>query len=143
MSDDAQGVEIVIEAPAMTDQALIQRSLAGMSEGRMADVVNQRKGLGKIFIQAKRSGSGAGDLRDFNRVSEPAAEMIGGAAGKHLRLPCEPAERTSLHDAFAIALEGRARTPRRRGVDAGDKKIIRLSGDRTSMEIDCHSQIQV
>ena len=67
--------------------------------------------------------------------------MVGGAAGKHLRLARQTAEGASLHDALAVALEGRARRAKGRRIDAGQKKIVRVSGDRASMEIDRHSQI--
>jgi hypothetical protein len=67
--------------------------------------------------------------------------VIGGAAGKHLRLPREPPEGTGLHDPLPVTLEGCARWAERRGVDASQKEIARISGDRASMEIDCHSQI--
>jgi hypothetical protein len=67
--------------------------------------------------------------------------MIGRPAGKHLGLPGEPPEGTGLHDALAIPLEGRTRGAERRGVDASLQKIACISGDRASMEIDCHSQI--
>jgi hypothetical protein len=67
--------------------------------------------------------------------------MVGGPAGEYLRLPRETPEGTGLHNALAITLEGRTRGTERRGIDAGQKEIVRISGDRASMEIDCHSQI--
>ena len=48
---DTQGVKVVVEAPTMANQTLIQRALAGMSKGRMADIVDQRKRLRQIFIE--------------------------------------------------------------------------------------------
>src|ERR1700733_13400275 len=131
----------MVEAPAMTAEAVVQRALTGMSKRWMTDVMNQRKGLGQVFIQAKRGGRGAGDLRDLNGVSQTAAKVIGGAAGKDLRLSCEPPEGAGLHDALAVALKGRARGAEGRRIDARQEKIVRISGDRASMEIDCHSQI--
>jgi hypothetical protein len=112
-----------------------------MPKGRMADVVNQRKRLGQIFVQAKRRRNRPGDLRDLNRVGQAAAKMIGRPAGKYLGLPRETPEGTGLHDALAIPLERRTRGTDRRGIDASQKEIVRVSGDRASMEIDCHSQI--
>ena len=52
--DDAQRMQVVVEAAPMTAEAAIQSALAGMSKGRMADVVNQRQRLRQIFVQAKR-----------------------------------------------------------------------------------------
>jgi hypothetical protein len=139
--DDTQCVEVVVEAPPMADEALIERALAGMPEGWMADVVDQGKRLRQVFIQPKRRGGSASDLRNFNRVGQAAAKVVGGAAGKHLRLASQPPEGTGLHDAFAVALEGRTRGSTWRRVDASDKKVVRVSGDRASMEIDCHGQL--
>src|SRR5438270_1989884 len=139
--DDTQRVDIVVEAAAVALEAAVERALTGVSEGRMADVVNQRQGLGQIFVQAKCSGDGPGDLRNLDGVGQAAAKMIGRAAGKYLRLPRQAAEGTGLHNAFAIALKRRTHGTQRRGIDAGQKEIIRVSRDRASMEIDCHSQI--
>ena len=51
--DDAQRVQIVVEAKVMALQAAIQCALAGVAEGRVADVVDQRERLREIFIQAQ------------------------------------------------------------------------------------------
>ena len=139
--DDAQRVEIVVEAAAMAREAAVQRALASVAEGRMTDVVDQCQRLGEVFVEAKCGGGGAGDLRHLDRVGQAAAKVIGGAAGEDLRLAGEPAEGARLHDALAVTLEGSARRTERRRIDAGQKRIVRISGDRASMEIDCHSQI--
>jgi hypothetical protein len=139
--DDAQCVYVVVEAASMTDEAAIQSALAGMSERRMADVVNQRQRLREIFVQAKRGRSGAGNLSDLDGVGKTAAKVIGGATGKHLGLPCQSPKGTGLHDPLPVTLEGRARRAKRRRIDAGQKEIVRTSGDRASMEIEGHSQI--
>jgi hypothetical protein len=139
--DDAQRVEVVVEATPVAGKAAVQRALPGVPKGRMTYIVNQRKRLRQIFVQAKRGRNGPGDLRNLDRVGQAAAKMIGGAAGKYLGLARETPEGTGLHDALAIALERRARGTERRGIDAGLQKIACISGDRASMEIDCHSQI--
>jgi hypothetical protein len=66
--DDAQSVQVVVEASPMTSEAPVQSALTGVSKRRMTDVMNQRKRLGQVFIQAKRGGRSAGDLRDLNGV---------------------------------------------------------------------------
>ena len=141
MLNDTQRVEIVVEAPPMTAEAAVQCALTGMPEWRMADVVNKRKRLGQIFVQAKRGGNGPGNLCDLDGVGQAAAKMVGRPAGKYLRLARETPEGAGLHNALAVTLEGRTRGTVRRGIDAGQKEIVRISGDRASMEIDCHSQI--
>ena len=76
--NDAQGVQVVVEAETMLPQCGIERFLTGVAEGGMADVVRQGKGLGEFAIQAQRCGERAGDLGDFKRVGEAAAEVVGG-----------------------------------------------------------------
>jgi hypothetical protein len=138
--DDTQCVEVVVESPPMTAEAAIQCTFTGMPKWRMADVVNQGKRLSQIFVQAKCRCNRPRDLRDLNGVGQTAAKMIGRTAGKYLRLPREAPEGTGLHNALAIPLEGRTRGTERRGIDASQKEIVRISGDRASIEIDCHSQ---
>jgi hypothetical protein len=74
-------------------------------------------------------------------VRKTAAKVIGDATGKHLGLPCQSPKGTGLHDPLPVTLEGRARRAKRRRIDAGQKEIVRTSGDRASMEIEGHSQI--
>jgi hypothetical protein len=139
--DDAQRVKVVVEAPPMTAEAAIQGALTCVPEWRMPDVVNQRKRLRQIFVQAKRGRGGSGDLGDLYRVGQAAAKMIRGPAGEYLRLSRETPEGTGLHNALAIPLERRTRGTDGRGIDAGQKEIVRISSDRASMKIDWHSQI--
>jgi hypothetical protein len=134
-------MQVVIEAPAMADEATIQSTLTSVPKRRMTDVMNKRERLGQVFIQAKRGGRSAGYLRYLDGMGQSAAKVIGGAAGEHLRLPGKPPEGTGLHDALTVTLKGRARGAERRRIDASQKKIVRIPGDCASMEIDCHSQI--
>ena len=62
---DVQRVKIVIESRAVIAHQLIQPVFAGMSEWRMADVVNQRQRFGQIGIQIQRARNCARDLRNF------------------------------------------------------------------------------
>ncbi len=48
--DEPQRVQIVIE-PAMILQAIVERVLAGVSEGRMAQIVRQRDRFGQVLIE--------------------------------------------------------------------------------------------
>src|SRR5258708_34919245 len=112
-----------------------------MPKRRVADVVNQRQRLRQIFVQAKRGRDSPGDLRNLHGVGQAAAKMVGSAAGEYLRLPSQTPEGTGLHNALAITLERRTRGTERRRIDAGQKEIVRISGGRASMEIECHSQI--
>ena len=103
--DDAQRMQVVVEPAAMTSEAAVQCALSGMSEGRMADVVDQRESLSEIFVQTESRSSRASNLRDLNGVGQPAAKVIGGAASEDLRLSRKTAEGARLHHAFAVALK--------------------------------------
>jgi hypothetical protein len=133
----------MIEPASVPREAAIQGALAGVPEGGMADIVNQRQRLRKIFVQAKRGRDGPGDLCDLDGVCQSAAKVVGGATGKDLGLPCQTPEGTGLHDALAITLERRTRRADRRGIDTGQEEIVEISGDCASMEIECHRQIKV
>src|SRR6266849_5459202 len=78
--DDAQRVQIVIEKAAVRAHQ-----------------------FGELGVQAKRGSNGARDLRDFERVRQPVAEVIGIARGENLRLGFEAPEGSGVNDAVAIA----------------------------------------
>jgi hypothetical protein len=141
--NDPQRVQVVVESTPVTRKTPIQRSLPGMAKGRMSNIMNQRQRLGQIFVQSKRGSSSSSDLSHFNRMGKPAAKMVGGTAGKYLRLPRQTPERASLHNTLAVTLKRRTRGAVGRGVDTGQKKIVWTSHDRASMQIDCHGQLSV
>ena len=136
--DDAEGVEIMVEAAAVTLETLVEGALAGVTERGMADVMDEGESFGQIFVEPQGSSGGAGDLGDLDGVGEAAAEVVGGAAGEDLGFACKTTEGACLHNAFSITLKGRARGAKRRGIDAGQKRIVRVSCDRASMQIDWH-----
>ena len=53
--DDAQRMQIVVEAESVPLKAGVQRALAGVAERRMSNVVDKREGLGQILVQAEFS----------------------------------------------------------------------------------------
>jgi hypothetical protein len=57
--DDAQGMEVVVEAQQVDLEGAVESFFAGMAEGRMADVVDQGKGLGQFYVEAQSAGQGA------------------------------------------------------------------------------------
>src|SRR5579863_9449200 len=75
--DDPKRLQIVIEAVAVRPQQLIEFSLSGMAEGRVADVVDESQGFGEIGVHLQSPCDGSRNLRDFQRVREPIPEMIG------------------------------------------------------------------
>src|SRR5579863_903991 len=101
--DDAQCVKIVVERAAMRLHELIQFAFAGMTEGWVADVVNQSQSFGKFAIEAECGGNGARDLRDLESVGEAIAEMVGVARSEDLGLGFQAAKGPRMDDAVAIA----------------------------------------
>ena len=101
-------LRVVVEA-AEAFEAGIERALAGVAEGRMAEVVRERRRLRQILVEPERARKRTGDLHDFERVGEPGAEMIALVIDEHLRLVREAAERRGVDDAVAIAPEVVAR----------------------------------
>ena len=73
--------------------------------GRVAEVVAERDGLGEVLVEAQGPGARARDLRDVERVGEPHAVVVALGRQEHLGLVLEPAERLGMHDAIAVALE--------------------------------------
>jgi hypothetical protein len=52
-------MEVVVEAQQVDLEGAVESFFAGMAEGRMADVVDQGKGLGQFYVEAQSAGQGA------------------------------------------------------------------------------------
>ena len=50
--DDAQRVQVVVEAQAVLAHAGVEGAFAGVAERRMTDVMDQRQRLGQLLIEA-------------------------------------------------------------------------------------------
>src|SRR5258708_24590855 len=103
--DDTQCMQIVIEAVAEAPHLAIQFFFAGVGEGRMAHVMAQRQGFGKILIQFERRRYRSRHLRNLDGVGQAVAKMVGNARWKNLRLIFQSAEGVGVNDAIAIALK--------------------------------------
>ena len=103
----AEAEEVVVEA-AVFLEALVQRNLARVAERRVPDVVGEGNGFGQVFVQAQSASDGAGQLSDFERMSEPRSVVVVDGGDEHLGLAGHAAERGAVDDAFAIALVERA-----------------------------------
>ena len=57
--DHAERLGIVVEAAGIRHRG-VERALAGMAEGRMAEIVGERQGLGEILVDAQASGRARG-----------------------------------------------------------------------------------
>src|SRR5450432_1222695 len=74
-----------------------------MSEWRMANIVNQCKGFSEVSVQPKRACNCTCDLRDFDRMGEPIAEVIGKPGAEDLRFGLQSAERPRMDNPVAVA----------------------------------------
>ena len=59
LGDDAQSVAVVVEA-AVLGHAGVERVLAGMPEGRMAEIVAKRDRFREIVVEPQARGRGRG-----------------------------------------------------------------------------------
>src|SRR5262249_534175 len=75
--DNTERMKIVIETGTLRTHQCVEAALAGVTERRMADVVDEREGFGKVYVQFESFCDGAGDLCDFERVREAIAKMVG------------------------------------------------------------------
>ncbi len=97
----------MIEPQTVPLQALVQGTLACMTERRVTNVVYQSQGLGKILIKTKSLGHIAGNLRYLDRMRQARSKVVRNPAGEHLRLSRQAAKSARLNYAFSIPLEGR------------------------------------
>ena len=104
---DLDRLGVVVEAAVGRHQRL-ERVLAGVAEGRVAEVVGEGDGLGELLVEAEDAGDGAGDLGHLDRVGEAGAVVVALVLDEDLGLVLEPAEGRGMDDAVAVALEGRA-----------------------------------
>ena len=90
--DHAQGVFVVRKA-APGGERRIERFLAGVAEGRMADVVGEAQGLGEVLVEGERASQHASDLRHFQAMRQPDAKMVAVGRDENLRLAGKATER--------------------------------------------------
>ena len=102
----------MIEAAAALEAA-VERSLAGMAERGVTEIMGERQRLGEILVEAERAGERARDLRNFERVGQPGAEMVAFVKDEDLGLVRKPAKGGGMNDAVAIAAKCATRGARR------------------------------
>lgn len=116
--DHAQALQVVLEAGMRRvgrAQAIVQRVLARVAEGRVAEVVRQRDGLDEVFVQPQLARDRAAELRHLQRMRQARAEQVAFVVQEDLRLVDEAPEGRAVDDAVAVALEVVARRGRRLG----------------------------
>src|ERR1051326_3617201 len=89
-----------------------------MPKGRMAYVMDQRKGLDQIDVELQLSSDGAGDLGDFEGVRQAIAKVVRVAASEYLSLGLETAKSARVDDTIAVTLKVVAVRMRRLGIAA-------------------------
>jgi hypothetical protein len=111
-------MQVVIEGKSVLAHGGVKRFFPGMSKGGMADVVDQSQRFDEIAVKSELGGDRPRDLRNFDRVSQAIAKVVGVAAGEYLSLRFQTAKGACMDDAVAIALEVVAVGMRRFGMAA-------------------------
>ncbi len=91
----------------------MQSVLAGMPEGRMPKIMNQRHAFGQILVEPQARASARAIWATLDRMGEPRAVMIAIGGDEDLRLVFQATEGSGVDDPVAVALEvgaGRAGT---------------------------------
>ena len=87
----AQRLGVVVEA-AEARHAGVERVLARMAEGGVAEVVRQGERLREILVEAERAGERPGDLAHLDRVGQAGAVVVALVVDEDLRLVLEAPE---------------------------------------------------
>ena len=107
--DHPQRVLVVLEAAVTAlAQRRVERLLAGVAEGRVAEVVAEPDRLGQVLVEAERAGDRASDPAGLQRVGQPGPVVIALGGDEDLGLVLEPPEGLAVDDPIAIALKRRA-----------------------------------
>ena len=127
--DDAQGVKIVIERESVLTHSRVEGLLSRVAERRMADVVDESERFGKIYVEIQSSGYRARDLRDFQRMRQAIAKMIGITASKNLSLGFQAAKGARVNHPVAVTLKIIAVSMRRLGVSPSEGVLHRIPSE--------------
>ena len=114
--DHAQRLCVMVETARRRETA-VERALAGMAEGRMAEIMGERQGLGQVLVESQGARQRARDLGDFEGVGEPGAVVIAFVKNEYLGFVRKPPKRGRVDDAVAVATERIARGAYRLGVE--------------------------
>src|SRR5262249_38355327 len=123
---DAEGLFVVVE-PTIGLHGVVQRLLAGMTEGGMPEVVAERQCFGEILVEAEDPADRAGDLRHLDAVGQARPVVVALMVTEDLGLVLQSPERAGMDDAVAIALINRARRAFRLGNEAA-ARVGRATG---------------
>lgn len=84
--DYPKALFVVIKAPAIVLENVVENIFAGVAERSMSQVVSQGDRFGQVLVEAKGAGNGPGNLGDFQSVGQPGPEMVFDRRNKNLGL---------------------------------------------------------
>ena len=87
---------------------LAQRTLAGVSEGRVTEVVTEGYRLRQILVELQRPCKRSGKSADLQRVRQSRAVVVALRTEEHLRLVLQAAKRLAVRDAVNVPLKAGA-----------------------------------
>ncbi len=97
-------LEIVLESTEIL-HADVERLLAGVTERGVPQIMGKGHGLRQVLVELQGAGDGAGDLGNFDAVSQAGTEEIAFVVYENLGLVFKPPKRGAMHDPVSVALE--------------------------------------
>ena len=91
--------------PEASGEQIIQGPLAGMTEGRMPQIVPQSNRFRQVLIQAEGSRDSSRQTGDFQGVRQPCAVMVPFRREEDLRFMLQAAESLGMRNSVHIPLE--------------------------------------
>src|SRR6187200_3467967 len=117
-------------APPALAQARVEHLLAGVAEGRVAEVMAERDRLGEILVQPQRARHGSRDPGCLQRVCEPRAVVVALRVDEDLRLVLQPPEGLRVDDPVAVALKRRPQAALLLLLGDPPARLVGAHGDR-------------
>jgi hypothetical protein len=105
--DDPEALTVVVEA-ALVLHEIRQHALAGVTEGRVPQVVGEDHGLRQLLVETQRPGDGARDLPRLQGVGEPVPVVVAFVEHEDLGLVLQTPEGPRVDDPIAVSLKAGA-----------------------------------
>ena len=102
--DALHDVKTLMAVPESTGKNPVKLVLADMSEWGMSQVVPQRDGFRKVFVQIERARDGAGNLAHFEGMRQAGNIVVAKRCDEDLRLVLQPPERLAMDNAISVTL---------------------------------------
>src|SRR5215468_6047267 len=98
---------VVVGKSAETGHLGVERFFAGMAEWGVPEIVGESERFGQILVETERSTDRPRNLRYLETMGQPGPVMIALVIDEYLRLMGQPAKRSGVNDAIAVALKHR------------------------------------